>query len=99
MTPTDDLRVPQACTLPTVEQPLRLAEFDDLFTTALRGQHRRSPTSLRWHLDPAAEPTARDLTQREAACCSFFAFTFTPRGETLDLEVEVPPTYVGVLDA
>jgi hypothetical protein len=29
--------VPEACTLPTVEQPLRVAEFDDLFATALRG--------------------------------------------------------------
>ena len=27
--------VPQACALPTGEQPLRSAEFDDLFATAL----------------------------------------------------------------
>jgi hypothetical protein len=46
--------------LPTAARRLRLAEFDDLFTTALRGQQRLSPTRLRWRLDPAAEDTARD---------------------------------------
>src|SRR5690349_17678098 len=99
MTPTDDLRAPQACTLPAAEQPLRLAEFDDLFTAALRGQHRRSATSLRWNLDPSAEPTARDLTERETACCSFFTFTFTLRGDSVDLDIEVQPAHIDVLDA
>src|SRR5690348_16526591 len=63
-----------ACTLPTAERPLRLAEFQTLFATALRGQERLSPTHLRWRIDPAAESTARDLTARESECCSFFAF-------------------------
>jgi hypothetical protein len=99
MTPDDTVWAPAACTLPTVDRPLRLAEFDDLFTTALRGQHRTSPTALRWLLDPAAEPTARDLTARESACCSFFAFTYTPAaGHTL-LDVVVPAAHVDVLDA
>jgi len=39
--------VPDACTLPTAERPLRLAELDDLFATAVRAVHRldgvRSP--------------------------------------------------------
>ncbi|WP_275980108.1 hypothetical protein [Couchioplanes caeruleus] len=42
-----------------MEQPLRLAEFDDLFATAVHGQQRLSATALRWSLDPAAEATAR----------------------------------------
>lgn len=29
--------VPAACTLPTAERPLRLAEFEELFATAVRG--------------------------------------------------------------
>jgi len=91
--------VPEACTLPTVERPLRLAEFDDLFATALRDQQRPTPTRLRWRLDPAAEEIARDLTAREAACCSFFSFTITPAGDQLDVEIQVPPAYVPVLDA
>jgi hypothetical protein len=50
--------VPEACTLPTAERPLRLAEFDQLFATALREQQRLSPTVLRWVIDPAAEAAA-----------------------------------------
>jgi hypothetical protein len=36
---------PDACTLPTTERPLRLAEFDDLFTARLRSD-RPAPTRL-----------------------------------------------------
>ncbi|WP_436533052.1 hypothetical protein [Actinoplanes sp. HUAS TT8] len=100
MTATDDqVWVPEACTLPTVDRPLRLAEFDDLFATAVRGQQRLSATTLRWDLDLAAEATARDLTARESSCCSFFSFVFHPADGTLRLEVEVPAAHVAVLDA
>jgi hypothetical protein len=100
MTTTDDPAwVPEACTLPTVERPLRLAEFDDLFTTALRAQQRQSATTLSWDLDPAAEATARDLTERESSCCSFFVFTFHPGDAKLRLDVAVPAAHAEVLDA
>ena len=99
MTSDDQVWVPEACTLPTVERPLRLAEFDDLFATALRGQQRLSPTALRWRLDPAAEATARDLTGRESSCCSFFSFTVARDGDAVRLDVEVPGAHVEVLDA
>ncbi|MBL7253484.1 hypothetical protein [Paractinoplanes lichenicola] len=89
----------EACTLPTVEQPMRLAEFDDLFTTALLGQARESATVLRWDLDPAAESVARDLTARETECCSFFTFTIEPADGVLRVTVEVPAARVAVLDA
>ena len=91
--------VPQACTLPTAERPLRLAAFDDLFAAALRGQQRLSPTSLRWRLDPAAEEAARDLAVRESSCCSFFSFVFLPAGDVLRLDVRVPAAHIAVLDA
>ncbi|MEU7613924.1 hypothetical protein [Micromonospora sp. NPDC049204] len=91
--------VPEACTLPSVQRPLRLAEFDDLFATALREQQRLSPTDLRWRLDSAAETTARDLTDRESSCCSFFTFTLAADAGTLRLDVQVPAAYVDVLDA
>ncbi|MEU8333849.1 hypothetical protein [Micromonospora sp. NPDC048839] len=90
--------VPEACTLPSVQRPLRSAEFDDLFTTALREQQRLSPTHLRWRLDPTAEATARDLTDRESSCCSFFTFTITVDTDTLRLDVQVPAAHVDVLD-
>ena len=89
-----------ACTLPTAEQPLRVAEFDDLFAGGLRGLERRTPTELRLTLDAATEATARDLIARESNCCSFFGFTFTPSEDgQLQLLVTVPPVQVDVLDA
>ncbi|MEV5967589.1 hypothetical protein AB0L70_37815 [Kribbella sp. NPDC051952] len=92
--------VPEACTLPTADQPLRLAEFDDLFTTALRAITRTSPTTLELVLDAVAEETAADLTTRETACCSFFTFTYTPTADgQLHLETTVPPAHTAVLDA
>jgi hypothetical protein len=98
MTVNDPVWAPQACTLPAAERPVRVAEFDELFATGLRGQQRLAPTRLRWRLDPAAEATARDLTGRETECCSFFTFTFAPAGDAVQLDVEVPAVHSGVLD-
>ena len=91
--------VPETCALPAADRPARLAEFDELLATALRGPQRPSPTVLRWWLDPAAEPAARDLAARESACCTFFSFTFRRDGDALRLDVEVPAAHAGVLDA
>lgn len=95
--------VPDACTLPTAERPLRLAEFDELFATAVRDVERIDATHARFHLTGPAGLVAqvRDLTARETECCSFFAFATTPQpaadGEAAVLDVEVPPPYVDVL--
>ncbi len=90
----------EACTLPTSEQPLREAEFDELFATAVRGIERRGPGLLRLELDPT-EPAAvssAGLLARETSCCSFFTFTLTASGGRLILEVGVPSGRVEVLD-
>ncbi|MFG2041244.1 hypothetical protein [Dactylosporangium sp. NPDC048998] len=97
--------VPDACTLPTAEQPLRLAEFDALFSTAVRAFEMVSPTHARMRLTGPAglAATVRDLAARETECCSFFAFVVTPEpagdieGEVLVLDVEVPAAYTDVL--
>jgi hypothetical protein len=99
MSISDEVWVPEACTLPTAERPVRLAEFDELFVIAVRGQQRLSATRLRWLLDPTAEMRARDLTGRETPCCSFFTFTFNPADGVVQVDVEVPATHVDVLDA
>jgi len=90
---------PQACTLPSVEQPLRVAEFDALFTTSLRDVQRLAATRLRLMLDPGSAAVARDLAARESECCSFFTFTMTPVGGELQMDVGVPTAHVEVLDA
>ncbi len=91
--------VPAACTLPTADQPLRLAEFDELFADHLRGADRVGPHTLDLVLAAEARGTVAELTARENECCSFFAFdlTDTDDGE-LRLRIGVPPAQVGVLD-
>ncbi|MEH1054529.1 hypothetical protein V6U89_04865 [Micromonospora sp. CPCC 206171] len=96
---TDDSWAPDACTLPTRDRPLRLAEFDQFFRDAVQGVDRLSAQHLRLRLAGAGqvEETARDLTARESSCCSFFAFDISP--DSLTLDVRVPAAHVDVLDA
>jgi hypothetical protein len=89
---------PDACTLPTPERPLRVAEFDELFT-ALRGLERPQPTRLDLILPREVEPAARDLARRESDCCSFFTFEFESVGDAVVMHISVPLTQVEVLDA
>ena len=67
---------PDACTLPTADQPLRIAEFDDLFATAVRRRHAPRPAAWSCTSNPTPEvaATAAGLAARETACCSFFTF-------------------------
>lgn len=91
--------VPDACTLPTVKQPIRTTEFDRFFTGSVRDIRRPSPERLELVFADDAEPVARDLAARETSCCSFFTFDFTATGEGPVMVVGVPATYVEVLDA
>ncbi|HEX5596737.1 MAG TPA: hypothetical protein VFX61_12095 [Micromonosporaceae bacterium] len=98
---TDGSWVPDACTLPTAERPLRLAEFDQLFRDAVRGVDRLSAQHLRLRLAGGVqvEETARDLTARESSCCSFFTFSISRSGpDALSLDIRVPAAHVDVLD-
>lgn len=90
----------QACTLPTVDQPARLAEFDALFISALREVRREEPGWLRLRLHGGAEveAEARDLAAREAECCSFFGFTVSRAGDEVLVDVRVPADKEVVLD-
>ena len=97
------IQAPDACTLPTAERPLRLAEFDNLFATAVRAVEPLDPGHVRMSLTGPAglAEMVRDLTARETGCCSFFSFTVTPHpaadGEALTLDIAVPEAYVDVL--
>ena len=90
----------EACTLPTVERPLRLAEFDSLFSTSLRAIDREGRTHARLHLVGADDVAARTqrLADAESACCSFFTFAVTePAPGEVAFDIEVPDAYVYVL--
>ena len=89
---------PDACTLPTAERPLRVAEFDDLFAFVVRAE-RRTPALLDLELRRIVEAAARDLARRESECCSFFTFEFETAGDDVVMHVGVPPQQVEVLDA
>jgi hypothetical protein len=94
--------VPDACTLPTAEQPLRLGEFDDLFATAVDNSQRLSRQHLRLTLTGPADlqTTVQDLASRENECCSFFAFTVVSDAPgRVVFDIEVPVAHVDVLDA
>lgn len=93
--------VPDACRLPTVEQPVRLNEIDQLLSTAVLEVERVDPVRLRLRLEPDAAVAARtaDLVVRESACCSFFTFALIATAGHLALEVSVPPAHADVLDA
>ncbi|MFG2445367.1 hypothetical protein ACGFQG_21090 [Nocardia fluminea] len=91
--------VPDACTLPTVEQPIRVAEFDRFFADSVHGTTRHAPTRLDLHLAADAEAVGRDLASRESSCCSFFTFDFDTTYAGLVMQIGVPAAYVEVLDA
>ncbi|MGW4632890.1 hypothetical protein [Nocardia sp. NPDC004415] len=91
--------VPDACTLPTTEQPIRIAEFDRFFAESVHSTTRTAPTRLDLVLAADAEAVARDLAARETSCCSFFTFDFNTTGTGLVMQVGVPAAYVEVLDA
>lgn len=101
MTFIDVNQAPEACTLPTVERPLRVAEFDRLFARAAADVERIGPRSARITLppDPQTAAEAAHLVVRETECCSFFTFSLTATGGRLHLDVDVPESQTSVLDA
>lgn len=48
--------VPQSCSLPTVERPIRVAEFDRFFADAVRGVRRPGPQLLELVLTGTPQP-------------------------------------------
>ncbi|MCJ0868614.1 hypothetical protein [Streptomyces sp. AP-93] len=92
--------VPQSCTLPTEERPLRVAEWDTLLAERMTSLSRPAlRLSLSLAAGPDVEEAVRDLLERESGCCSFFAFTVSPGEDVIGLDIEVGPEHESVLDA
>lgn len=91
-------RVPDACTLPTEEQPIRIAEFDELFRNQVVSATRHTATRLVLQMRPGCAEAVRDLTDRESQCCSFFTFIVRDEPDAVVLDIVVPAAYQGVLD-
>lgn len=101
MTPLHVSQAPEACTLPTAEQPLRVAEFDRLFVQASATVERFSLQEARITLPPSPNIAAEaaSLVVRETECCSFFTFSLTATGGRIHLDVAVPEKQTSVLDS
>jgi hypothetical protein len=93
--------VPTACTLPTVEQPLRRAEFDDLFAQDVLSVAQTSPQEVRFQLraEPEVAARAASLGMKETGCCSFFTFGLTITEGKVTLAVTTAPPHAPVLAA
>lgn len=99
-----------ACTMPTADQALRVAEFDELFSTAVQRTEYVGDATTHARIVLAGDETlparVQALTDAETACCSFFGFTLTlDRGSsesgdvTVILDVQVPAAQSAVLAA
>lgn len=96
----EDLMTTDACTLPTAERPLRVAEFDALFASAVRSVERRgNDVRMRLAGEDGLADRVRELTVRETSCCSFFTFAVEATDEELMLDISVPPARQEILDA
>jgi hypothetical protein len=96
------MTTPRACTLPTEERPVRLAEFELLFSEHLRRVARTGDRSAVFHLTGGDSllNRVRDLADRESSCCSFFSFEIAqPEPSDVTLRVGVPRRYRNVLRA
>lgn len=91
--------VPDSCTLPIANRPMRLAEFDAFFADAVQDTDRPARTRLDLLIDTNAESRGRDLAARETGCCSFFTFTFEPAEHCVVMHIDVSAADAGVLDA
>ncbi len=97
----DEEWVPDACTLPTVEQPLRRQEFEDLFAEDVISVDQPSPRLVRLELrsDPATAARAARLAGMETGCCSFFTFEMTITDGRVSMAVSTAAGHESVLAA
>ncbi len=97
----DDDWVAAACTLPTAEQPLRRAEFDDLFAEDVIRVNQMSALEVCLELRANSEVAARaaGLAAKETGCCSFFTFGLTISDGAISMEVSTEPAHAAVLAA
>ena len=97
--PAPDPDGPLLCTLPVAQFAGRLDAFHREVFGHLRAIERPSPARLRLTLTGDADPERIcSLLVREQACCGFLAFTITPAGDHLVVDLDVREDAAGALD-
>jgi hypothetical protein len=95
-----ELLTSEACTLPTADRPIRLAELEALFAEAvLRVDRDGDVVRLRMAGPAGLRDRVQDLADRESSCCSFFTFDLAGSDADLVLTVAVPPAHRAILTA
>lgn len=97
----DQSWAPDACTLPSAEQPLRVADFDALFRAGALRVDRAAGQELTVTLrpDPLVAAKAAELAVRETACCSFFRFDLAVADGAVTLRITAGSEHAATLDA
>ena len=88
-----------ACTLPTVERPLRLAEFDALFALVESIEYDGNVARMHFSGPPTLHDQIVDLTERESQCCSFFTFAVDGTASEVDLGITAPAAHAEIVAA
>jgi hypothetical protein len=93
--------IPESCTLPTAERPLRRAEFDDLFAEDVLMVHESSPLQVRLELraEPDVAARAARLAAKETVCCSLFRFDLVVTDGRVAMVVSTEAPHEAVLAA
>src|SRR5262245_34762658 len=96
---TSMVRLISACTLQAAARPGRVAEFDEAFAAGLRHAERVRRTHASWGRrgDRGRGEALAGLLDRESQCCSFFTFGQRAEGDTVTVDVTVPPGHADAL--
>lgn len=90
----------RACTLPRRARPERLAEFDVLVASALRGvELDGTVVRLRLAGEAGLVERVRELAGLESTCCPFLAIEVVGTDRNLTVELSVTPSHRDLLDA
>ena len=82
-------KAPIACTLGSGDFKARVAWIAELARESLR-EVRRAPLTLHLIYAPEASEKARQMVQREQACCAFLAFEVTQDFKGIHVRITAP---------
>ena len=79
-----------ACSLDSVDQQQRLAEWAELLSQARTREETSDGVRYAFAADAALRPCVEALAAAEHSCCSFLVFGIAEAGDELELTVTAP---------